>query len=305
MPIPVYLFTGFLESGKTKFIQETFEDSRFEDGLRALLLVCEEGEEEYDPSRFAVKNYRVEYGSSAEELTRSRLEQITADFKPEKIVVECNGMWPLGRLYEALPEEWTVYQQMLFFDGSTFAAYNESNPDCKATATIFFNSGLVDESSTHHLLTAHILGMELGNHTHSHLDLTTLSPAELKSEIDKTDELLSRIDGKPRHLFRAPYGRIDEEVKAQVETPIIDWTIDTLDWTNASEDEIYERVWNNRFSGGIVLMHDGYPHTVYALKRLLPDLKADGYQVVSVSAMAKAHGCALRRGGVYIRARKQ
>ena len=124
MPIPVYLFTGFLESGKTKFIQETFEDSRFEDGLRALLLVCEEGEEEYDPSRFAVKNYRVEYVSSAEELTRARLEQITADFKPEKIVIECNGMWPLGRLYEALPEEWTVYQQMLFFDGSTFAAYN-------------------------------------------------------------------------------------------------------------------------------------------------------------------------------------
>lgn len=188
---------------------------------------------------------------------------------------------------------------------ATFAAYNESNPDCKATATIFFNGGLVDENSMHHLFAAHILGMELGNHTHSHLDLTTLSKAELKSEIDKTDELLSSIDGKPRHLFRAPYGRIDEEVKAQVETPIIDWTIDTLDWTNTSEDEIYERVWNNRFSGGIVLMHDGYPHTVYALKRLLPDLKADGYQVVSVSAMAKAHGCALKRGGVYIRARKR
>ena len=94
-------------------------------------------------------------------------------------------------------------------------------------------------------------------------------------------------------------------MKALVETPIIDWTIDTLDWTNASEDEIYERVWNNRFSGGIVLMHDGYPHTVYALKRLLPDLKADGYQVLSVSAMAKAHDCVLKKGKVYIRARKQ
>ncbi|MBQ3095488.1 MAG: GTPase [Clostridia bacterium] len=124
MPIPVYLFTGFLESGKTKFVQETFEDPRFEDGLRALLLVCEEGEEEYEPSRFAVKNCRVEYISSEEELTRARLEQITADFRPEKIVIECNGMWPLGRLYEALPKDWAVYQQMLFFDGSTFAAYN-------------------------------------------------------------------------------------------------------------------------------------------------------------------------------------
>ena len=54
--IPVYLFTGFLESGKTKFIQETLEDSRFNDGDRTLLLVCEEGVEEYDPSRFASQN---------------------------------------------------------------------------------------------------------------------------------------------------------------------------------------------------------------------------------------------------------
>lgn len=188
---------------------------------------------------------------------------------------------------------------------ATFASYNESNPDCRATATIFYNGGLIDESSMHLLHTAHILGMELGNHTHSHHDLTTLSQAELRLEIDRTDELLSKVDGKPRHLLRAPFGRINEEVKTQAETPIIDWTIDTLDWTNASENEIYERVWNGRFSGGIVLMHDGYPHTMDALKRLLRDLKADGYQVVSVSAMAKAHGCALKRSSVYIRARKQ
>ena len=56
---PVYLFLGFLESGKTKFIQETLEDERFDTGERTLLLVTEEGEEEYDPSRFAVKNVTV------------------------------------------------------------------------------------------------------------------------------------------------------------------------------------------------------------------------------------------------------
>ena len=52
MPIPVYAFTGFLESGKTKFIQETLEDPRFNGGERTLLLVCEEGEEEYDPTSY-------------------------------------------------------------------------------------------------------------------------------------------------------------------------------------------------------------------------------------------------------------
>ena len=52
MPVPVYAFTGFLESGKTKFIQETLEDPRFNSGERTLLLVCEEGEEEYDSTSY-------------------------------------------------------------------------------------------------------------------------------------------------------------------------------------------------------------------------------------------------------------
>ena len=60
MEVPVYLFTGFLEAGKTKFIQETLEDARFNSGERTLLLVCEEGIEEYDKSRFAKKNVHIE-----------------------------------------------------------------------------------------------------------------------------------------------------------------------------------------------------------------------------------------------------
>jgi len=86
---------------------------------------------------------------------------------------------------------------------------------------------------------------------------------------------------------------------------LIDWTIDTLDWTGVSADTIYHTVYENRFSGAIVLMHDGYKNTVEAVKRLLPDLKADGYQVVSVSLLAKTHNCTLQRGKTYIRARKQ
>jgi peptidoglycan/xylan/chitin deacetylase (PgdA/CDA1 family) len=116
---------------------------------------------------------------------------------------------------------------------------------------------------------------------------------------------LRQIDGKTRHLFRAPFGRIDERVKQIVQTPIIDWTIDTLDWTGVSAQEIYDVVWTNKYAGAIVLMHDGYENTVDALKLLLPDLYTAGYQVVSVSAMSKAHACPLRRGGVYIRARKR
>lgn len=124
MAVPVYLFTGFLESGKSTFIQETFEDARFEDGKRCLLLVCEQGETEYDESRFALKHFRVEYVQTQEELTAERLLLLQREFLPEKIVVECNGMWMLDELYAALPEDWLVYQQMLFFDATSFNAYN-------------------------------------------------------------------------------------------------------------------------------------------------------------------------------------
>lgn len=187
---------------------------------------------------------------------------------------------------------------------AVFASFNEENPDCKASATVFFNGYRFDGQTPHLLYTAGVLGFELGNHTFAHRDLTTLSPEEIAAEIDKTDELLKRADGKERHLFRAPFGKLDESVKACVKTPIIDWTIDTLDWMGKSEQDIYDSVFLQKFSGAIVLMHDGYGNTVSALKRLLPDLKADGYQVVSVSKMIKAHGCNFERGKVYIRARK-
>ncbi len=188
---------------------------------------------------------------------------------------------------------------------AVYAAYNESNPDCRASATVFFNSGLFDAQTPHVLSTCLTLGMELGNHTHSHYDLTTLNETLLLDEINRTDQALQRIDGKAHHLLRAPFGKTNALVKEVAPTPLIDWTIDTLDWSGVSEDAIYRAVYENRFSGAIVLMHDGYKNTVAALKRLLPDLKADGYQVVSVSQLAKAHGCTFRRGNTYIRARKQ
>lgn len=188
---------------------------------------------------------------------------------------------------------------------AVFAEYNENNPDCLATSTIFLNSGLISQESLPTLHMATALGFELGNHTKSHLDLTTLSPEVLQTEIDETDQILSSIDGKARHLLRPPFGRINDFVKSQVPAPVINWSIDTLDWAKTPAEDIYNGILENLFSGAIVLMHDGYPATVDALKRLLPELKSMGYQAVSVSALAKAHGCMLRNGSEYIRLRKQ
>lgn len=188
---------------------------------------------------------------------------------------------------------------------AVFLGYNATHPDAPAFATIFCNGCRIHRPIDSALHTAVTAGFELGNHTQNHKRLTTLSPDKLREEIDKTDERLFRYDGERRHLFRAPYGELNAEVCKAVGAPIIDWFVDTLDWTGISADSIYDTVWERKSSGTIVLMHDGYENTLRALKRLLPDLYEAGYQAVTVSQMAKVHQCPLKIGSVYTRARKK
>ncbi len=122
--ISVYLFLGFLESGKTKFIQETLEDPRMETGERTLLLICEEGIEEYEPEKFAVGNVVAVTLESAEELNAENLERLTQKHKVQRVVVEYNGTWLLQQLFDAMPESWVINQIMTFFDAGTFLNYN-------------------------------------------------------------------------------------------------------------------------------------------------------------------------------------
>lgn len=124
--IPVYLFTGFLEAGKTKFIQETFEDKRFNNGEKTLLLMCEEGIEEIDASRFSGKNVYIQVVEEQEELTEKFLTDLYKKYKFERVVVEYNGMWMLDTLYNNMPKGWTVYQEMMFAECKTFLTYNSN-----------------------------------------------------------------------------------------------------------------------------------------------------------------------------------
>ena len=124
--VPVYLFTGFLEGGKTKFIQETLEDRRFCNGEKTLLLICEEGEEEYAPEQFATDTVQIRVVEDQKDLTRENLEKWLTETKSERVVVEYNGMWMLDVLYNAMPENWMVYQEFMFADSTTFLSYNSN-----------------------------------------------------------------------------------------------------------------------------------------------------------------------------------
>ena len=124
MEIPVYSFTGFLDAGKTRFIQGTLEDARFNSGERTLLLVLEEGEEEFEPEKFSGKNVFIEYIDDPEELTEDILDNLQKKYKAERVLVELNGMQQVGDLYAIFPESWLIYQEVMFADASTFPVYN-------------------------------------------------------------------------------------------------------------------------------------------------------------------------------------
>ena len=121
--IPVYVFTGFLDSGKTKFIQETLEDPRFNDGEHTLLLVFEEGEEEYDFSTYPHKNVYLEV-LDQQTVTTKQLQALAKKYKAQRVVAELNGMQLVGDLYMRFPEEWVVAQEVMFADSTTIMAYN-------------------------------------------------------------------------------------------------------------------------------------------------------------------------------------
>ena len=121
MDIPVYLIAGFLDGGKTNFINGILEHGFAREG-RTLLICCEEGEEEYDP-RF-LQNVTVVTVEDEEDLKCSWLKELEKQYKPSQVLIEYNGMWQMERLYrEVLPANWVLYQIMTFVQADTFEVY--------------------------------------------------------------------------------------------------------------------------------------------------------------------------------------
>ena len=124
MEIAVYLFTGFLEAGKTRFIAETMRDPNFNDGKRKYLIIqCEEGEEELDPEDYGA-NVSLATFDEEQRITPDRLSALQKRAGADIVIVEYNGMWNLDTLYNALPEGWMVYQEVMIVDSQTAITYN-------------------------------------------------------------------------------------------------------------------------------------------------------------------------------------
>lgn len=121
--IPVYMFLGFLESGKTTFANETLIERDFTEGEPTLLLACEEGVEEYDVEYLKSKNIFVEY-LEEEDVNTDHLLDLQEKYKPTKVMIEYNGTWKMDKLFGIrVPKGWTIVQVITFVDASTFDVY--------------------------------------------------------------------------------------------------------------------------------------------------------------------------------------
>lgn len=124
MEAGVYIVTGFLESGKTKFMQEMLTDDGFSEGERTLLLVCEEGEEEYDPEMLKKCNTVMVTLESEDDMAGDKLIELDAKYKPERVLIEYNSTWLLQALYSAKkPQNWELAQIITLIDATTFEIY--------------------------------------------------------------------------------------------------------------------------------------------------------------------------------------
>lgn len=143
------------------------------------------------------------------------------------------------------------------------------------------------------------LGCEIGNHSYTHTDLTTLDAAGIASEISRTDALITDLTGHASTVLRPPYGNINDDVTSLAATPMFMWSIDTEDWDTMDAQKTVDCVLSQARDGAIVLMHDIYAETVDAAEIIIPKLIEEGYELVTVHELAEIHGIELKNGIAY------
>jgi peptidoglycan/xylan/chitin deacetylase (PgdA/CDA1 family) len=142
-------------------------------------------------------------------------------------------------------------------------------------------------------------GNEIGNHTYSHRELTELKNAEIFSEINKTADILEAITGSKPIITRPTYGSMNKNVRLYAGSPLILWSVDTLDWKSRNKKEIVHKTLSTVKDGDIILMHDIYKTTAEAAVEIIGELRARGYQMVTINQLYQARGIPLENGKAY------
>ena len=170
-------------------------------------------------------------------------------------------------------------------------------------ATFFYWGNSLNKGTEAEIKRAYDMGFEIGNHTRSHQDLSKLTADKIYAEVMEQADKLSAITGLEHFLVRPPFLATNTTVKNTVREPMINCSIDSKDWDGASTEDIINTINTQKKDGAIVLMHETYASTAAAMETLIPQLVAEGWQIVSVSELFKAKGLELKDGQVYSNAR--
>jgi peptidoglycan/xylan/chitin deacetylase (PgdA/CDA1 family) len=131
-------------------------------------------------------------------------------------------------------------------------------------------------------------GSEISSHTWDHRNLTKLSASEIRDELNNTNSTIESISGSKSTLFRPPYGSMNSSVKSiakELDLIAVLWSVDPEDWRYKNADKVYNNIMSNLKDGDIILCHDIYSSTQKAMERVIPDILAQGYQIVTVSTL--------------------
>ena len=127
--LPIFIINGFLEAGKTQFMKFTMQQEYFQTDGNTLLIVCEEGEEEYDKELLESTHTTVKYIDDISDFTKEKMVEFTKEVDPERILIEWNGLWEQDKIQ--IPDIWYVNQMITIYDTSTLDLYIK-NKDLKA-----------------------------------------------------------------------------------------------------------------------------------------------------------------------------
>ncbi|MBQ2668824.1 MAG: polysaccharide deacetylase family protein [Clostridia bacterium] len=187
--------------------------------------------------------------------------------------------------------------------GDTIAFVEALNAlDVKCT---FFMLGYLIESYPDAVKAMVEGGHQIASHSYDHPNLKTSSQQKVDNQIFTTENLLSAIDGKDGHYIRCPYGESGDYVKSIAPAPLIYWSVDTLDWKTRNADAVYNAIVTNTYDGAIILTHDIYQSTRDGVLRAIPDLKAAGYEFVTVEELLKRRNVDIQNGTTYYDAQNE
>lgn len=145
-------------------------------------------------------------------------------------------------------------------------------------------------------------GHEIGGHSWDHRQLTKLNSSDLANQLIGTRSKIEDLTGMNTSLLRPPYGSYNSDVKnicANLGIVMVNWSLDTLDWKYKDADRIYDTILNDIQDGDIILCHDLHGTTVDAMEKVIPELIARGYQLVTVSELLEQRGDVIKAGEVY------